>query len=397
MAFEIRQCCAEEMEEFRRVAATALVMKPSVFEGMRPEWTLCGFENGKLATSFAYWPLTMRFNGNAVPISGVTMVGTLPAYRRRGHLRKIMAEHFKLLHGEGERTVAALWASWAAIYQRYGYGVIASRNIYTVEPRHLQFAPPLQIKGGLREASEDEFELLVDLYRRFREDRTGYIHRGKPMWDYGVLAPAPPGGSLNRIIYEEDSLPQGYLVYHTIFQPGDPVPAHRLSIRDLVWLSAPAYRALWENLATMDLIAEVIWQRAPSDDPLPHLLLEPRWLRATMADSLLVRLVDAGKALGQRRYQEEGVLTFELLDDLCPWNRGRWQLQASPQDSRTIQTRKSPQVTLPVGTLAMLAFGQISATEAARMGRLDVHEADALPVWDRVMKTLYKPACADMF
>ena len=45
----------------------------------------------------------------------------------------------------------------------------------------------------------------------------------------------------------------------------------------------------------------------------------------------------------------------------------------------------------------LLYFGQISATEAARMGRLDVNDPNSLPVWDRVMSTSYKPACADGF
>jgi len=45
----------------------------------------------------------------------------------------------------------------------------------------------------------------------------------------------------------------------------------------------------------------------------------------------------------------------------------------------------------------MLFFGQISATEASRMGRLAVFEQEALPLWDRVLRTAYRPFCADMF
>jgi len=52
---------------------------------------------------------------------------------------------------------------------------------------------------------------------------------------------------------------------------------------------------------------------------------------------------------------------------------------------------------MPISTLAMLFFGQISATEAARMGRLTVFEQKALSLWDRVLRTAYRPFCADMF
>ena len=397
MAFEIRPVRPEEMSEFNRVAGTALMMPRTSFEGMRPEWTLCGFEDGKLTTSFAAWPLTMRFNRGDAPVSGVTSVGTLLPYRRHGHLRQVMAKHFEALHEQGERSMAILWASWAAIYQRYGYGIVSTRYSYSIEPRYVQFPLPQKPPGTLRELDDSEFQILVDLYRNFREDRTGYLHRGKAMWDHGVLAPPAPGGTVNCIAYQEAGAPRGYVITATLPQPGDIIPGHRIAIRDLIWLDSNAYRALWENLAKMDLIQEIWWPRAPADDPLPHLILEPRRLKATAVDNVLARLVDAGKALTQRSYQVEGELTFELLDDMCPWNRGRWKLEASEKGSKVTAARQTAELKMPVSTLALLAFGQISATEAARMGRLEVQKPEALPAWDNVMRTLYKPSCPDMF
>jgi predicted acetyltransferase len=398
MSIEIRPIKPEELDEFKRVAATALIMKPSAFEGMRPEWTLCAFEDGKLATSFGAWPLTMRFNGEGVPVSGVTCVGTLPVYRRHGHLRQVMTSHFQILHEQGERHIASLWASWAAIYQRFGYGIVGSRYIYTVEPRYLQFSYLQEIRGTLRESHESEFELLVSIYRKFVENRTGYLHRSKPTWDFGVLSSPPTGGTLNRVVYEEHGEPLGYMIYATQPHPGDPIPNHRIVLRDLVWLNNQAYRAFWEHLATMDLAFDVQWGRAPTDDPLPHLMLEPRRLKAQMADGILNRIVTVEKAMTQRKYTVESDLVFEVTpDELCPWNTGRWKLSIAPGGSRIVRTRESPQLTVPIGTLALLVFGQVSATEAARMGRLEVNEPGTLPVWDEVMKTEYKPACPDMF
>jgi predicted acetyltransferase len=302
-----------------------------------------------------------------------------------------------MLHEKGERSMAILWASWAAIYQRYGYGIVATRFSYSIEPRFVQFAFTQKPPGNLREVRDDEFQVLVDLYRRFREDRTGCLHRGKAMWDYGVLATTPPGGTVDRIVYEENGVPLGYLITATMPQPGDIIPAHRIAVRDLVWLNSSAYRALWENLATMDLIQEIWWPRAPADDPLPHLILEPRRLKAQAVDNMLARLVDASKAMTQRTYQCEGELLFDLVDDICLWNQGRWKLEATVHGSKVTATKASAQVKMPVSTLALLVFGQISATEAARMGRLDALKPEALAMWDNVMRTLYRPSCPDMF
>jgi len=398
MAVEIRSARPEEMGEFKRVASIALVMSPARFEGMAPEWTLCAFENGKLATAYAAWPFTMRFNGEGIPVAGVTMVGTLPIYRRRGYLRKITATHFELMYQRGEQAIAILHASLAAIYQRYGYAVVCPRNSYSVEPRYLVFALARPAPGNLREVGDEEFGLLVDLYRRFRTERTGYIHRGRAMWEAGVLAPPPASGVLSKVVYEENGQALGYVIYTVEPPPGEGRgPVQRLTIRDLVWLTASSYRAVWNYFARMDLVSNILWPWVPSDDPLPYILLEPRMLNITSRDGILGRIVDVERALPGRRYPEEGTLTFELLDDLCPWNRGRWKLETSVAGAAITRTRDEPQLAMPVSTLTMLVFGQISATEAARMERLDVLDHGSLPRWDRVMRTTYRPFCADYF
>ncbi len=399
MGLEIRPAKEEEMEQFVHVASTSLVMEMASFVSMRPEFTLCAFEDGKLATSYGAWPLTMRFNGEGVPVAAVTSVGTLPIYRRRGYLRKVTAAHFNILHEEGERAIAVLLASRAAIYQRYGYGVVSTQHNYNIDPTYLKFPLPYPARGTFREAGDDDFPLLVDLYRRFRADRTGYLHRGRELWQAGVLAPPTAGAQLNKVVYQEAGEPLGYVIYTVQPQLETvPGPAQRLAIRDLIWLTTSAYRAVWDYFANMDLVSNIVWGRVPIDDPLPHLLLEPRTLRMTSGDGLLGRVVDVERALTQRCYDEGGTLIFEIVgDDLCPWNNGRWKLEASTDESYVNRTGDEPQLVMPVSTLAMLLFGQISASEAARMGRLDFVDESAVCLWDRVMRTKYRPACADMF
>lgn len=213
----------------------------------------------------------------------------------------------------------------------------------------------------------------------------------------GIWQRSRPGARLIKTLYEQDGEPAGYVIYYTQPQPAYP-PAHHLFIRDLVWLNIDAYRAIWEHFANMDLFSRINWRRAPADDPLPHLLLEPRMLQLTMRDGVLARIIDVDKALTSRAYQEPAELTFEVVnDELCPWNQGRWKLETSTKESAVSHTRNKPQLTMPVSTLAMLAFGHITATEAARMGRLEVNDAESLPLWDKTMKTLYAPSCADNF
>lgn len=398
MTTEIRPAEAEEMDEFARIVSLSLALDSATVREVRPQWTMCAFDDGRLATCYARWPFTMRFNGWPLPVAAVTTVSTLPTARRRGHLRAIMQTDFGTLHEQEGPPIAILYASLAAIYQRFGYGVVSTHYNYRVEPRHLAFAHPAVVRGQLREVSKDDTGLLNELLKQFRAPRTGDLHRSRAVWGIGPLAGPPAGHQLSLLLYEEDGEPQGYVIYSTGLGDFDrPGPGQRLAIRDLVWLTPSAYRAIWEHLMRFDLVREIEWDVAPAGDPLPHLLLEPRMLRATARDGILGRVVDVERALPRRPYSAEGTLTFELLDDMCPWNAGRWQLQTSGEESLVRRTTAQPQVTLPVHTLAMLAFGQISATDAARMGRLDADDPAALDSWDAVMRTRYRPYCADHF
>jgi predicted acetyltransferase len=64
----------------------------------------------------------------------------------------------------------------------------------------------------------------------------------------------------------------------------------------------------------------------PVDDPLLHLLADPRRVRARVTDGLWVRLVDVAGALTQRRYACPVDVVIEVTDDGCTWNQGRWRL-----------------------------------------------------------------------
>ena len=207
-----------------------------------------------------------------------------------------------------------------------------------------------------------------------------------------------PTNILNKVIYVEAGKPAGYMIY-TVGQdtrsPG--VMGQLVNITDMAWLTTSAYRAIWQYFANMDLAKDVVWGRVPPDDPLPHLMLEPRCLNITSGDGMLARIVDVERALSLRPYSGEGRLTFEVMDDFCLWNQGKWEVDISAGGTEIHSTEKTPQLVMPVSTLAMLFFGQITASEAARMGRLDVSDSKALPLWDRVMRTDYRPFCADMF
>lgn len=395
---ELRPATPDEMPAVARLVSRSLALDRDKFRALRPEMTLCVFEDDRLATVHGSWPLTMRMNGVATPISGVTTVSTDPIDRQRGFLRLAVRRHFEELHQRGERPLAVLFASQAAIYQRFGYAVVSTHHRYQVEPRYLQFCHPFVTRGRLRELdAQRDFGILVDLYRAFREDKTGYVHRGRPMWEAGALA--PPEGRLDQkvvVVYEEDASPLGYCIYTTGPGPYEgPEPTQRVVIHDLVWLTPAAYQAFWVLMSRMHLARYVFWHAAPPDDPLPELVLEPRMLRDTAFDGMLARVVDVERALGARGYDAEGSLRFTVRDDLCTWNDGGYELTVEGGHASVRRTEGRPEPTMTVHTLAKLLFGHRTATQLASMGLIEGADARTLAAFDAVFRTRWLPFSPD--
>ncbi len=402
MVVEFRKATAEEMPEFYRQASRALGQE-NTLAGLDPDWTMCAFDDDQVVTTYGAWPLQIRFNGPATPAAGVTMVSTHPAHRRRGYLRSVKQKHFQEMHEKREQSLAILHPAWMAIYQRYGYGTINTRHTYKIEPRFIRFHHPVQSSGVIREVNlDEEFGLLVDVYRRFREERNGLVHRGRAMWDEGPLAKTTPERQRSIFTYEEHGEPLGYVIYtagpgttpneNWNSRYGNNHVSQYVDVSDFFALTPEAHQALWGLLAGIDNAEDVRWDNAPSNDPLVNMLTEPRMLNATRRDGIMARIVTLEDALPLRRYDEEGEVRFQFLDEFCDWNNGSWAFSASPEVSTIDRIPDSgADIRITPDTFASILFGHYSASEAQQAGLLTVLNQDALKDWDRIFRTRYTP------
>lgn len=388
---EIRPARPEEMAEFTRQAARQLALPETMLAGMPPKWTLAAFADGVIATTYAWWPLQLRLAGRAVRVAGVTQVSTHPAYRRRGFLRAVTRAHFEQMHALGEEAFAGLHPAWVEIYQRYGYGSVTVRHTYQVAPRDIRFHHPTPLTGRIREIDpEAQFSVLVDIYRRFREDRTGLVHRGRAMWRAGALQAPPPGQQSVVLVYEEAGEALGHVAYsHGRTASG----VKRLTITDLFALTPAAHQALWSTLGGYDNIDEVVWDNAPADDPLPLMLVEPRRLHQSVRDGIMIRLVSVADAMAQRSFATTAELRFRLIDGFCPWNDGNWSVTTSPAGGAAARIDgREVDFTLTPDTLAAILFGRYSASQASQAGLItDLSTPDALLRWDAACRLPHPP------
>jgi predicted acetyltransferase len=353
--------------------------------------------NGEIVGGAAAFTFNMTVPGGDVPTAGISVVGVYPTHRRRGILRSLMRAQLEDVHERGE-PMAALWASEEPIYGRFGYGVAGFCGEISLAHEYTDFAQSVEPEGTLRFLEQDEvLEALPPVFERIRSAWPGMFSRNRLWWEHREVEDPPDrrngAGPKRWIAYEQEGSIEGFAVYRhkPEWEYGSTIA--ELRVLEALGSSPTALRDLWGYLLAIDWKATVKSWLLPPDHPLFLLLASPRRLRYRLGDSLWVRLVDVGAALSSRRYSSDDSIVFELMDDFCPWNEGRWKLEGGG----ATQTNEEPDLRLPVRSLGSAFLGGVQFGALARAGRVEelregaLARADGLFRWDR------HPWCPQIF
>jgi len=403
MTIEIRPASPEEMIQFGAIGSYSYggafgdgpdnVMVTS----NKPEWTLCAFIDGEMAATFCTIPFTMRALGRGVPMGGISMVGTAPHHRRKGLVRRLMTQALGNMRDSGQ-MVAALWASQAAIYQRYQFAMTTVSRSYDIDTVDIGFHDgDMGDYEVVLTGPENCLDELKSVYIENVTDRICYLHRSSLLWRMNFLDERPEDGPVRIGLCRDDTgRAAGYVIFSLrAAKVNHPSRSQQIKIRDLVALSSNAYRSLWRFIASHDLVGSVQWHNAPLDDPASELFTEPRLLKMRDDEGFWFRVVDVAGALRQRGYSESGEIRIGIQDDpLTPWNGGTYLLNASPDGAEVSRSTGSPDILLSVKALASLYTGFRSAKILAGWGLL---EGDRIALADRIFSSPHLPHCPDHF
>ena len=147
-----------------------------------PSRSLAAFDGERAVGLAGAYAFDLSIPGGELPCAGVTWVGVLPTHRRRGILRDFMRRQLDDVRSWGE-PLAALWASEASIYGRFGYGLAVPGLVAKSNPRRfvLKSDPPSNMSVRLIDADE-AYRLFPAIYDRFRAGRPGMLSRSETWW-----------------------------------------------------------------------------------------------------------------------------------------------------------------------------------------------------------------------
>ncbi|HJP80087.1 MAG TPA: GNAT family N-acetyltransferase [Pseudonocardiaceae bacterium] len=307
--------------------------------------------------------------GDVVPFAGVSGISVASDYRRRGILTRIMRDQLHGLHESGAEPFAVLWASEARIYRRYGYGEASQYTDYDL-PKGAEFRPGTVLSADpIREMPLAQARPLVEqIYAKALPHHPGLLSRDQLDWDtYLRDDPAERDGMTARRFAVH---PEGYAAYRVKGGRDERGPSGVLAVGEVMATTPQAYASLWRYLLDMDLVRS-IRGRFGSDEPLRQLLADSMtglWQRHA---ALWVRIVDLDRALVARHYAAPVDVVFEVTDEFCPWNAGRWRLRADATGAAEVtSTEDEPDIATDILDLGAVFLGGTRLSTLARTGRV---------------------------
>ena len=342
--------------------------------------------------------------GAVVPAAGITAVGVVPDARRRGVLRQMMDWLLTDAARRGE-PVAILWASEAAIYQKFGFGMSTQGSSFEADRARIVFREPVPARDDARIRMVDVEEgtrIGMAIYEHVRGVVPGSIARPEAMWRNMLMADhewmRQGNGPKYRIVLEIAGEPRGYAVYRIKDEYGPTGPTNTVQVIEVQALDPESEQRIWEWLCSMDLSTTVRAFRQPVPNPLQLRLREPRRLGVMVGDGLWLRFVDVAVALTARSYAGEGSVVLELTDELLPSNAGRWEIVSSPDGSATVtRTSRPPDLSLDVSALAAVYLGAWRFRDLAAVGRAVECRSGAIFDADRLFLADRAPYANTMF
>ncbi|MCZ7631040.1 MAG: GNAT family N-acetyltransferase [Microthrixaceae bacterium] len=333
--------CDDDLLEAARIDLTAFGLPfartPTAIESLERslQWRrttttyLAELEGRAVGTARVYDMALSTPGAMSVPVSGVGDLGVLPGFGGRGVLRALVVRMLDDARARGH-VGAALYASEATIYGRFGFGPATRSRRVRIPVARAAMRDDVSIAVGRTEILEptEWFGVLPELYGRAAARRGGEVSRSSELWANVLCGSsrtpgtrpgeweATPGADDRFCMVHHDptGAPVSYGLY-SIEESWEPEgPAHSMTVHELVAVDAAAELALWQALLTLSLVRHVdAW--VTTDSPLLY-ALEDRWAPSVSGehDKLWLRIVDPVKALSMRRYRIAGDVVLSLTD-----------------------------------------------------------------------------------
>lgn len=362
------------------------------------ERSVAAFDGDEIVGTLGDFLLSLTVPGGVqIPMAGTTEVTVRSTHRRRGILRSMMERHLAMAAARGE-PVAGLWASEAAIYGRFGFGLANELHEIQLDSRLVEFPP---VAADLRTEMvepKDLVEVVAPFWSSVAPRWAGFVDRAEPRWR-DIIADPPwyrGGATKSRsVIVRRGGDIVGYAAYRQNRSWEASVPIGTVQVQALVAADIEAHRALWNHVTHVDLFPMVEFWDAPVDDPIVWETSNPRVIKRTPTDGLYLRILDVIAALSARRYELEGEIVIGVHDDLG-YAAGAFHVHIDGGAATVTTANATPDVEMDVRELGALYLGRNAAPALHASGRI-MGTPESILRCSQLFRTAQAPWCPEMF
>lgn len=383
-------------------------------EDLDPEWARLGRKLFPRAGCFGMrvghdWVATASGVTRALSVPGggelacvaVSDVTVAPSYRRRGLLRQMMRHQLETAVEQG-LPMAALWASESSIYGRFGYGMATWSAHLSGQTTRCDFLPEIHPQGSTAEVDSDQWLAAAKpIWKTVRSGQPGMFDREGDWWRVETWDPEKDrnGSTARRYVVHFDAGGQvdgvGTFRVKPHWSPSG--PDSEVKIGPVLAASPSAYAGLWRHQLDVDLASSFSSRGAAIDEPLLHLLADPRAIEGRPVDGLYLRILDVPQTLQARSYAADADLILQISDPLLDGIAGSYRVHVTEGHADITRTDEAPDLSLGVRELGACYLGGTSFVALHRAGRVTEHSADAVRRASAAFGWERAPYCPDQF
>ncbi|PPI43092.1 GNAT family N-acetyltransferase [Rathayibacter iranicus] len=391
-AFHDKEFTPEKLRDWAEHMVADQRMLTAVLDSASPE----GLDGASVPVgTYAAFPGSLQVGrGRELDAHLVSQVTVRPTHRRRGILRAMITEDLRLAQEAGT-PVAALTASEASIYRRFGFGRSAFTRSIRVDTG-LRFGLQTEPSGRVEVVATSWLQSRIPaLFAAFQASTPGSVTR-QSRYEADSVGTVPgentPGLDVRSAVHlDDDGTLDGFVTYRAVGPEDD----RALEVVDFVAPSPDAYLALWGYLGAVDLASSVTWDMAPVDDPLTWALRDARVVQVRhVGDLIWLRILDVAAAFSARPWTADGTIVVDVADGLG-LVEGRYRITAADGSGRVERTDDDADLALDVADLGSLLLGSVRPSVLARAG--SVRLVGGPERVDRFFAPVATPYCISFF
>lgn len=402
----------EPDEQLRHYLAAVRIgfLEPTPSEATVTEWlTLCRLNKARLfavqsedasahpglsgvpVATYSSWDGTYNAGAGLIPTDFVSEVTVRPTHRRRGLLRALVTHDLTQAALRGQ-PLAALTATDAKIYGRFGFGIASQVSKVEVNTGH-DFVVTAPWSGSVHYVDPvSASDIGRDIHERWHETHRGSLSRPaqyyRPDWDWRTEEKAK---AFRCLLHRDDEgRPQGWMLIRVESE------GELLRVVDLVALTPDAEFGLWTTIGAIELNQKVVADSLDPNSPLWWALGDNRVLRTvSVEDHIWLRILDPLAALRGRGWERDGRCVLRV-DDPMGFADGAYLIEVRDGEARVEPTEAAWDARTSVSDLASLYSGVIPAETLRQSGRL-IADAPAAARIGELFATRLKPFSLSTF